>query len=94
MLYWKLRDLIGYAISASRDADFLEKIILTTPNVTRFYSRFGRSTKSTLHCTIDSYLEIFDYVILTLSTTGLRFSKTKIKSISGKVHQYMYIIKK
>ncbi len=25
MLYWKLRDLIGYAISASRDADFLEK---------------------------------------------------------------------
>ena len=32
MLNWKLRDLIGYAISASRDADFLEKIILTTPN--------------------------------------------------------------
>ena len=34
MLYWKLRDLIGYAIFASRDADFLEKIILTTPSVT------------------------------------------------------------
>ena len=24
--YWKLRDLIGYAIFASRDADFLEKL--------------------------------------------------------------------
>jgi len=33
MLYWKLRDLIGYAIFASPDADFLEKIILTTPTV-------------------------------------------------------------
>ena len=35
MLYWKLRDLIDYAISASRDADFLEKIILTTPSTCR-----------------------------------------------------------
>ena len=33
MLYWKLRDLIGCAIFASPDADFLEKIILTTPTV-------------------------------------------------------------
>ena len=31
MLYWKLRDLIGCAIFASPSADFLEKIILTTP---------------------------------------------------------------
>ena len=38
MLYWKLRDLIGYAISASRDADFLEKIILTTPIVAEYRS--------------------------------------------------------
>ena len=32
MLYWKIRDLIGCAIFASSDADFLEKIVLTTPN--------------------------------------------------------------
>jgi len=36
MLYLKLRDLIGYAIFASRDADFLEKIILTTPIVSLY----------------------------------------------------------
>jgi len=39
MLYWKLRDLIGCAISASPDADFLEKIILTTPNARHVFRK-------------------------------------------------------